>query len=265
MTEPVNSITVPNLTTTAGDGSVLVGVDPPRQQWQNVPTPEFRFTQEDLQKAREQEKTKLYGQIETLTAGQKAMNDELDRLRVDRETREKTEQERLDAAEAQARKTAEDEMDVRQLLDTKEKEWAERFTSLQQERQMDRTLLEREREYSQLAEYRNRRVNEMADDIIPELQDLVTGNTPQEIEQSLAGLVDRSAKIIDSATNAAQAARRDMRGTGITAPAAGPLEEQSGQTSISQADLAAMPMSEYVKHRASLLNLASQSKRGLLG
>ena len=129
----------------------------------------------------------------------------------------------------------------------------------------DRTLLEREREYSALTEYRSQRVRDLSDDIIPELQDLVVGNTPDEIEASLAGLVERSTKIIESATSAAQAARRDMRGTGVTAPSVGPMETQSAQQQFSQADLADMPMSEYVKHRASLLNLASQNKRGLLG
>lgn len=258
--------TAPVVTAATADG-VFVGVDPPA-----MPTPvqqsqpEARFTTEDLQKAREQEKQKLYSQIETLTQGQQAMNEELSRLRGEREAREQAVQEAREAAEAEARRQAEEEMGVRDLLTSKEAEWEQKFQQLQSDRERDRVLLERERQYSELMEYRNRRVQELSDDIIPELQDLVVGSTPDEIDASLAGLVERSNKIIESATSAAQAARRDMRGTGITAPATGPLDQPSGQpSSFTAAEIADMDPQTYAKHRASLLNLASAAKRGLIG
>jgi hypothetical protein len=262
-------VDAPTVVTAATADGVFVGVDPPATPAPNTAQPtqdNRRFTLDDLQKAREQEKSKLYGQIETLTKGQEAMNDELTRLREEREARQQAEQAKRDAAEAEARKQAEDEMDVRALLQAKETEWEQKFLRMQEDQQRDRALLDRERQYTELVEYRNQRVQEMADEIIPELRDLVTGSTPQEIDASLAGLAERSNKIIESATSAAQAARRDMRGTQVTAPAMGPLEQSSGQpSSFTAAEIADMDPATYAKHRASLLNLASAAKRGLIG
>jgi hypothetical protein len=72
------------------------------------------------------------------------------------------------------------------------------------EREKAFLLLERERQYSEITEYRNRRLEEERENIIPELVDLISGNTPEEIEQSITGLRDRSSKILESASQAMQ-------------------------------------------------------------
>ena len=215
------------------------------------------YTEEDLKRVREQEKSKLYPQIDSL-------KEELNTLKK-REEERAAEAERLRLeAEAVARKQAESEMDVRTLLETKEKEWAEKLESERLERERAFSLLERERQYAEITAYRTRRLEEERENIIPELVDLISGNTPEEIEQSITGLRDRSAKILDSAQQALQSARRDMTGTRTTLPPT--LETNSDQQQFTAEQISAMSVTEYAKYRSRLLGrAASDGNKGIFG
>jgi len=117
------------------------------------------YTEEDLKRVREQEKSKLYPQIDSL-------KEELNILKKEREERLSQMEAEKAAAEEEARKKAESEMDVRQLLEVKEQEWAQKLEAERLERERAFTLLERERQYAELTEYRNRRLEEERDNII---------------------------------------------------------------------------------------------------
>lgn len=227
------------------------------------------FTEDDLEKARKQEKDKLYPQIET-------MQEELKRLREAEEERTrlaKDADEQRKAAEAEqqrlAREAAEAEMSAKELLEQQRLEWEQRFQTIQQEREAERRTLELERQYSELQQYRARRMGEESENIIPELIDLVTGNSQDEIEQSIAGLRDRSARIIEAATGAAQATRQQMRGVPVTAPPGiGPNDNNSGYQSYSPEQIAGMSYADYAKNRDKILGAVTQSRsneRGLYG
>jgi len=222
-------------------------------------TPNKSYTEEDLKKVREQEKSKLYPQIDSL-------KEELAVLKKEREER-LAEAERLRAEqEAEARKKAEAEMDVRQLLETKEKEWAEKLEAERLEREKAFTLLERERQFTELSEYRSMRLNDERENIIPELLDLITGNSKEEIEQSIAGLKERSSRILDSAQQAMQSARREMTGSRVTAPPSGPLDTNSDQQQFTAEQIAAMSVTEYAKYRGKLLGQAASDRgKGIFG
>ena len=140
------------------------------------------YTEDDLKKVREQEKSKLYPQIDSL-------KEELTVLKKEREERLAEAAARAAEAEAEAKKKAEAEMDVRQLLEAKELEWAQKLEAERAERERAFTLLERERQYAELSEYRTRRLEDERDNIMPELVDLISGNTPDEIENSITGPV----------------------------------------------------------------------------
>lgn len=217
------------------------------------------YTEEDLARIRAQEKDKLYPQVERL-------KEELSLLKKEREER-LAEEERLRAeAEAEARAKAESEMDVRTLLETKEKEWQERIEEERAEREKAFALLEREREFQELMTYRQQRVAEEQESIIPELLDLVSGNTPEEVEASITGLKERSSRILESAQSAMQAARRDMAGSRVTAPAAGPLDTNSDNQQFTPEQISGMSFNDYVKHRSKLLGQASATRnQGLFG
>jgi hypothetical protein len=128
------------------------------------------YTEEDLKRVREQEKSKLYPQIDSL-------KEELTILKKEREERLSQMEAEKAAAEEEARKKAESEMDVRQLLEVKEQEWAQKLEAERTERERAFTLLERERQYAELTEYRNRRLEDERENIMPELVDLISGNT----------------------------------------------------------------------------------------
>ena len=71
---------------------------------------------------------------------------------------------------------------------------------------------------------------------------------------------------LDSAQAAMQSARKEMTGTRVTTPPAGPMETNSEQRSFSAQDIASMSMEEYAKYRQRLLSPSAQGKtRGLFG
>ena len=222
-------------------------------------TPDKSYSEEDLRRVREQEKSKLYPQIDSL-------KEELNILKKEREERQ-AEAEKLRAEqEADTRKKAEAEMDVRQLLETKEQEWAKSLEQERNERERAFSLLEREREYAELTEYRTSRLRQEETEIIPELLDLITGNSKEEIEASITGLKDRSSRILDSAQQAMQSARKEMTGSRVTAPPTGPLDTNSDQQQFTADQIAAMSVTEYAKYRGKLLGQAATDRgKGIFG
>ncbi len=217
------------------------------------------YTDEDLKRVREQEKSKLYPQIDSL-------KEELALIKKREEERlAEAEKVRLEA-EAEAKKKAEAEMDLRQLLETKEKEWKESLEAERLEREKAFLLLERERQYAELTEYRSRRLEEERDNIMPELVDLISGNNPEEIEQSIAGLRERSSRILESAQSAMQNARKEMTGSRVTAPASGPMDTNTENNQLTAEQIAAMSVTEYAKYRGKLLGkAASDRNKGIFG
>jgi hypothetical protein len=224
-----------------------------------------KYTAEDIQKARTQEKSKLYSQMDKL-------QEELSSLRKEREERAAVEADRaakrqLREAERAAEKKAqeEDEMSFKELLKTKEEEWASKLESERLEREKAFALLEREREFQELQTYRQQRLEAERDAIIPELIDLISGNNRDEIELSIAGLKERSTKIFDSVAQVAQQSRKEMAGTRITSPASGPLDNDSDSRTYSADDLSKMSMADYAKNRAKLLGNSNNRGQGLFG
>jgi len=211
------------------------------------------FSEADIEKARKEEKDKLYKSLED-------MKSELSALRKEREEREKAAKEEQKRLADEAKKKAEEEMSAKELLAQKEQEWEQRFMSLQQERERDQAILERERQFSALQDYRAQRMAAEADNILPELIDLVAGNSQEEIEQSIERLRERTAKIVGNVQAAQQQARREMPGTKITAPPMGPMDNQPGYETLSPDDIRSMDMATYAKRREQLLGAASQNR-----
>lgn len=222
-------------------------------------TQQKTYSEEDLHKVREQEKSKLYPQIESL-------KEELNSLKQDRESRLEEEARLRAEAEAESKRRAEEEMDVRELLTAKEQEWAERLETERQERETAFALLDRERQFNEIQNYRSARLEEERDNIIPELLDLISGNTAEEIEESIAGLKGRSSRILESAQQAMSSARREMTGSRVTSPPSGPLDTNSEQQTFTAEQIAAMSVSEYAKYRGKLLGQAASDRgKGLFG
>ena len=216
------------------------------------------YTGDDLAKAREQEKQKLYPQLDRLKV-------EVAALKREKEDKESAEAALRAAKEAEAKKREEEDMEVRDLLAKKEQEWSERLEQERLERERAIALLDQERLFSEMQSYRNSRIEAERDNIIPELVDLIHGNTQDEVEASIASLKERSQRILDSAQQAMTSARRDMVGTRTTVPASGPLDTDS-ERQFSPDDIKSMSLSDYQKYRDRLLGgTASSRGRGLFG
>lgn len=221
---------------------------------------------EAIQKARAQEKAKLYPQMEKL-------QEELSLLRSKEQEREAKEAERKaqraarEAEIAKQKKLEEEQqLELRDLLSKKEREWQAQLEQERQEREKAFALLEREREFQELSSYRQARLEQERDTIIPELIDLISGNTKDEIENSIAGLKERSAKIFENVAAASQQTRKEMVGSRVTMPSSGPLDNDSAQLSLTPDAIAKMSQAEYAKHRSKLLGSAGNNRgQGLFG
>lgn len=225
-----------------------------------------QFTAEDIARARAQEKDKVYSTMEK-------MKEELASLKKDREEREAVEAERKaqraarDAENAKKKKEEEEaELGFKELLQKKDEEFNAKLEAERQAREQALALLEREREFQELQAYRSQRLEQERENIIPELIDLIQGNTADEVESSIAALKEKSSRIFDSVATASQQTRKEMVGARITAPANGPLDNDSDQISVSSDDLRNMSMADYAKNRAKLLGSTGTNRgQGLFG
>jgi DNA repair exonuclease SbcCD ATPase subunit len=217
------------------------------------------YTEDDLAKVRSQEKEKLYPQIDKL-------KEELDALKREREA-ELASRTAEEEAKAKAQQEAlENDMDVRTLLKTKEQEWQEQLERERQERERAFALLEREKSFADLQSYRTQRVETEREAIIPELLDLISGNTREEIDASVEGLKERSARILESAQSAMQNARKEMTGTRVTTPPLGQMDTNMEQRNFTAEDISSMSMNDYAKYRERIMSETARGKsRGLFG
>jgi hypothetical protein len=233
---------------------------------EEVSAPNAKYTTEDIAKARAQEKEKLYPVVDKL-------KEELALLKQKEAEREAKEAERKAArvardAEAAAakKKQEEEELEVRSLLQIKEQEWQSKFEQERAEREKAFALLEREREFQELTTYRQNRIEQERESIIPTLIDLVQGSTKDEIEQSILALKAKSAQIFEDVAAASQNSRKEMVGTRITVPASGPLDNDSASGSFNPNDISNMSLADYAKNREKLLGMTGKNRgQGLFG
>ena len=224
------------------------------------------FTAEDIAKARAQEKQKLYPQMEKMQeelAKAKALAEELSAKDATREA-ERT----AKKAEREAKKKQEEEQELsfKELLSKKEQEFQSQLEAERLEREKAFALLDRERQFQDLMSYRAQRIEQERDTIVPQLIDLVSGNTQDEIEQSIATLKEKSAGIMQDVQQATANAKQQMVGARVTAPASGPLDNNSEQQSYTPESIRDMSLAEYSKQRAKLLGTAASNRgQGLFG
>ena len=218
------------------------------------------YSADDIAKAREQEKAKLYPQMEKMKeelASLKKAREEQAAKEAERETRIAEEAARQEALK---REQEESELSAKELLAKKEQEFNSQLENERLERERAFALLEQERRFQELMNYRQDRLEQERDNIVPELIDLIQGNTPDEIESSIATLKEKSSSILQSAQAAMQNAKQQMAGTRITAPASGPLDNDSSQQSLTPDSIRDMSMADYAKQRAKLLGGAASNR-----
>jgi hypothetical protein len=251
-----------------GNG-ILVGVDPaqPRQagQWTGEQPPQQQqpqqqpgqrmFTAEEVETFRQQEKDKLYGRIDE-------MSTQLQSVLQERETEQQERARLAEEAETARKEKEEQEMDLRALIEKRDAEWAERFEKTEAQYAADRAIFEQERRLVELDEYRRARIDQEAEYILPDLRDFVSGRSPEEIDQSIEVIKQRSEIISANFAAAAAQQQQPFRGGAMpSVPPVGPMEQQPGYQNMSPEQIEAMDMDTYKRHRPQLLQAASQQRR----
>lgn len=232
--------------------------------------PSRTFTEDEVAAIRRQEKDKLYEKLEKESSRVKALEEQLGVISQEREAARKEAEERAHQEQELLRQREEQELSAKELLSRRESEFNQKLTQVEQEfmsrldqveqqRLAQEALLEKERQIQTVESYRQRRLAEEQESIIPELRDLVSGNTAEEIDMSIATLRDRSSAIMQSIQQATQQSR--LRGAPVTAPPTGPMENQSEYQTLTAEDIRNMPMDQYMKMRERLLG-ATRGSRG---
>jgi DNA repair exonuclease SbcCD ATPase subunit len=213
------------------------------------------FTEEELEAARRQEKDKLYGRIEQ-------MDQQLKTLAQEREEALKAQQAEMERLAEEQKKKEEAELSTRALLERKEQEWNDRFKTLEQQREQDRAVYEMERRVVELDQYRQARLEQEAEFIIPQLRDLVRGNNEQEIDMSIEEMKARTDDIMGNISAVVSQPTPMYRGAAPTSPPVGPMEQLSTQQTLTPEDIRSMDIETYKRYRDQLLASASRSYRG---
>lgn len=240
--------------------------------FQHGATGEQMFTAAQLEAARKQEKDKLYTQIQALQEGQKQANEALAAIQKAKEEEiaavQATEAEKAEAA----RKKAETEMSAKALLEQKLAEttqtWEQKFQAMESERAQEKALLEKERAYQSLVNYRNDAITQAGDEIAPQFHDFIAGETQEQIDAGIA----RAKAATESLTAQFQEVQRQqlsqMRGVSTAGYApVGPMDANPGQQNLSPDDINNMSMAEFAKLRekTGIGRAESRSNRGLFG
>jgi hypothetical protein len=222
--------------------------------------PKF-YTEEDLAKAREQEKSKLYRRIET-------MQGELKTLQQEREDRARQEEEARQTAEEAARAQREEEMSAKELIAAKEAEWRREQEDLRAQIEQERALRERETQFAELMDVRQRVIADYQDRVAPELIDLIGGNTPEEIAQSAEDMAARTQRILEQTQQAVQQTRQQTPTARVTMPVSSGPDDEAVSRTYTPDDIRNMSMADYAKHRQRLLGQGASGgpkNRGLFG
>ncbi len=210
----------------------------------------------ERERVRQEEKDKLYPTIEELKTQTKTLTEE-------REQRLQAEAEEQQRLAEEARLAQEAEMDVTTRFESYQSEMDKRFKDLEAERERDRAMLEQERQFSQLAEYRARRVSEESADIAPQFLDYITGNTEEQIEGAIASAKAKTQEIIEQFNQAQLNDRRTSAPPIAGAPPVDPTQitgEQQTQE-LTAEDIRNMSPAEYSQYRPQLLAAGSQRVR----
>jgi DNA repair exonuclease SbcCD ATPase subunit len=227
------------------------------------------FTAADIEKARQEEKDKLYGRMQTFEQSANEAKAQTEKLQeqiqtlAQAEAQRQAEREAAEQQAAEAQRLAEEaEMDAKSQIQSieerwkqqfadRDKQWEAQFKNLSEQRELDKAVLDRERQLNARTAYITQRQKE-EEDVIPDLWDLVQGSTPEEIEQSITVLREKSAAIL--AATQASAPPVLFPGARVTAP---PMDNHSDQQAVSftPEQIRAMPLDQFAKYRDQLLKV----------
>lgn len=273
--------------------------DVPPQQPPAVPQPPVGWLSPDevnarIEKARQEEKDKLYGRLDALGTQVTGLTEQANEAKRLREEAEAAEADRV-RREQEAEMTALDlvartRTEFAESLQRVEADWSSKLSEEHAARERTDALLQREREFNALEAYKNEQILAHQEEISPEMiaDGWITGDSKEQIDSAIQRAITTTQRILDGIPAPQQAqqipgeymvpqqvvgdpsqqqipaapnygARPFAPGTQVDPYAVGqPLSAQQ---------IKDMSLTEYAKNRNVLLGRAasSPSDRGLLG
>lgn len=218
--------------------------------------PARAFTAEDVEAARKQEKDKLYTDLENTKA-------EVRRLKEVEDASVAAEVAAADALAAAERDREQSEMTAKELIAAKDAERKAEIDALRNDLAVRDTLLAKERQLNELTQHRAARLGEVGDKLLPHLIPFVSGNTPEEVDASIATLVATSDAILGEMQETVATLKRQMPGVSPAgAPPAGPSDPDMNFQTLSIEQLKNMSLADYEKNRPAFLAAASNQFHG---
>lgn len=191
------------------------------------------------------------------------MEAEVDTLRKEREAEQQRIADEQAAIEAAAKTKAEDEMDVRDLLRVTREEFQSELAEAKEQAGRAQALLEQEQRFQELSAYRTQAISAVSERLVPEIADFVSGESPEQIDASIADALERSDRIVQGFVATQQAQVQGMQGVRSTSPSqSGPLEEQQENRQMSPDQIKGLSPSEYQAMRGKLQAAGSQQFYG---
>lgn len=250
-------------------------VNPPVPQAPVLPQPPAQqyFTTEQLEAARQQEKDKLYGKLSAQETQLNEFKTALEELNKDKAAREAEAQKLAADKTALENKAAEEKLTVTELMEKREREFAERQAAFEADMITQQTLLKKETEFVQLSGYIQGRVQEELAKftIAPEFVDLINGENREQVEASINRMQQKTASIVAGKTGnpaAGQAPGTPPVPQGVSptgfAPA-GPLDTLSGTKTPSAEEIKAMSFDQYKEYRLKSGIANAGNNQGIFG
>lgn len=248
------------------------------------------FTEQDMNRARSEEKDKLYGRIESLTSEITGLRESTTQLTAAEQQRQQAAEAERARLEEEARRQEESNLDAKQLLERKDNEWNQRLQKMEetwsqrieqteQARKQAEAIAQREREFSDLREYTLGTVEANREKIAPQLLPWINGNTKDEVDAAIARAISTTDAIaaemqqVVSQQNpnfvaqnpGAQPVPPVLPGTrAVSGPAnIDPAGQQTQQLTAEQ--IAGMRMDQYAALRGRLGIGGQGNNRGLFG
>lgn len=231
---------------------------------------------EAIEKARTEERDKLYGKIRQTDDQYKAMQAEVDRLKAVEAQAAKDETRRQADIDKAKKKAEEAELSAKELLDKRQAEWDEqrakdraeqeaRMSAFQQQQELQKAMFDKEREMQALQLYIRDSVEAERENIAPELLDFIDGTTKEEVDASITRVKEKTAAIVEGMRQAQLQQRAGMPGVapsgGATALTPG---IDTGDKTLSAQDIKGMSMKDFAALR-SRMGMSGGGGQGLFG
>lgn len=256
---------------------------PEGEEGQQVPEGFFTKAQLDeaikaaKQAARGEARDQLHDRLQKSDDRFKEMKAEVDRLAAVEQDRQKA----IDAAAAEAekaRKAQEDaELSSKDLIARRDQEFqaqlaeikaqqAQALADMEARQATKDALFEKERQFAALQMYIRDQATTHANDIAPELIDMIDGNSQEEVDASVARLVEKTAQIVAGMRQAAQATRAAMPGVSPGGGTAGIVPGlDTGDKVLTDADIKGMSMKDFAALRQTVGLAARGQGQGIFG